>query len=171
MLNKNKLSCTNLPWIALLQRARLNFCTALCFLSEELQWYKSLLRIIPSNITNNSFCNSTPVWIQACLLMRQGGQHIRSAAQDANSTSLASAAGSSHLVSQFLPSHLHKVRTCSQRRSVPVFIPRAWHPSSAKQSIPLPKRMRLPKSQSCFLALFSDVADTLSHACLWPRCL
>ena len=81
--------------------------------------YKNLLR----NITNTSFCNSTPVWIQACLPMRQGRQHIRSAAQDANSTSIASAVGSSHLVSKVFSSHLHKVQQCCQRRAT-VFITR-----------------------------------------------
>ena len=82
--------------------------------------------------------------------LRQGGQHIRSAAQDANSTSFASAANSSHLESQFLQSHLHEVQTCCQRRSAAVFITWVWQPSLARQPIPLPKGMGSPKSQSCF---------------------
>ena len=73
--------------------------TAPCFLSPELQAYDELLRSVTSSITNISFQDSDPAWTQALLPVKHGGLRIRSAIQLAPSAFLASAAGSSGLVS------------------------------------------------------------------------
>ena len=83
--------------------------TALCFPSPELQAYNELLRSITSNITNISFQDSDPAWTQASLPVKHGGLGIQTAVQLAPSAFLASAAGSSDLVSQIIPRHLQQV--------------------------------------------------------------
>ena len=82
--------------------------TAPCFLSLELQAYDELLRSVISSITNISFQGSDPAWTQALLPVNHGGLGIRSAVQLAPLAFLASAAGSSGLVSQIIPTHLQQ---------------------------------------------------------------
>ena len=79
--------------------------TAPCFLSHELRTYDDLLRSITSRIANVPFSESDAAWTQASLPVKQGGLGIRSAVQLAPSAFLASAAGSSGLVSQIVPAH------------------------------------------------------------------
>ena len=80
--------------------------TAPCFLSHELRTYDDLLRSITSRIANVPFSESDAAWTQASLPVKQGGLGIRSAVQLAPSAFLASAAGSSSLLSQIIPAHL-----------------------------------------------------------------
>ena len=80
--------------------------TASCFLSHELRTYDDLLRSITSRIANAPLSESDAAWTQASLPVKQGGLGIRSVVQFAPSAFLASAAGSSSLVSQIVPAHL-----------------------------------------------------------------
>ena len=66
------------------------------------------LRSVTSSITNISFQGSDPAWTQALLPVKHGGLGIRSAVQLAPLPFLASAAGSSGLVSQIIPTHLQQ---------------------------------------------------------------
>ena len=79
--------------------------TSPCFSSPALASYDDELRSILSSITNTYLVESSSVWTQATLLVSYGGLGIRSAVQLAPSAFLASAAGSSDLVHQILPSH------------------------------------------------------------------
>ena len=80
--------------------------TAPCFLSPELQAYDELLRTVTSSITNISFQGSDLAWTQALLPVKHGGLRILSSVQLAPLAFLASAAGSTGLVSQIIPMHL-----------------------------------------------------------------
>ena len=80
--------------------------TSPCFLSSDLVAFDDLLRNILSSVTNVHFKGNDLTWTQASLLVRYDGLGIRSAVQLALSAFLASAAGSSNLVHQILPSHL-----------------------------------------------------------------
>ena len=80
-----------------------------CFLSYELSIYDNILKSITSMITNVPLGNSVTTWTQASLPVKQGGLGIWSAVQLASSAFLASAAGSSGLVSQILPKRLQEV--------------------------------------------------------------
>ena len=83
--------------------------TAPYFLSHELSIYDNILKSITSMITNVPLGDSDTAWTQASLPAKQGGLRIRSAVQLAPSAFLASAAGSSGLVSRILPKHLREV--------------------------------------------------------------
>ena len=80
--------------------------TSPCFLSPSLQLYNDALSSIMSSVFNIDFHSNDPAWLQATLPVKCGGLGIRSAVQLAPSAFLASAAGSSDLVHQILPSHL-----------------------------------------------------------------
>ena len=67
-----------------------------------------MLRSITSNITNISFQDLDPAWIQTSLPVKHGVLGIQSAVQLDPSAFLASAAGSSDLVSQIIPRHLQQ---------------------------------------------------------------
>ena len=83
--------------------------TSPCFRSPELKVYDDLLKAITSKITNVQFHENDPAWTQASLPVKLGGLGIRSAVQLAPSAFLASAAGSSALVNQILPSRLKNI--------------------------------------------------------------
>ena len=80
--------------------------TSPCFSSPALASYDDELRSILSSLTNTCLDESSSAWTQATLLVSYGGLGIRSAVQLAPSAFLASAAGSSDLIHQILPSHL-----------------------------------------------------------------
>ena len=82
--------------------------TSPCFLSPEIQAFDDLLKSITGSITNNSLHISDSTWTQASLPVKHGGLGIRSAVQLAPSAFLASAAGSSTLVAQIIPTHLRQ---------------------------------------------------------------
>ena len=80
--------------------------TVPCFLAHELRSYVDLLRSITSRIANVFLSDSDTAWTQASLPVKNGGLGIRSAVRLAPSAFLASAAGSSSLVSLTLPTRL-----------------------------------------------------------------
>ena len=80
--------------------------TAPSFLSPSLSLYDDKLRSIVSSITNSHLTSEDHAWTQATLPVKYGGLGIRSAVQLAPSAFLASAAGSSDLAHQLLPSDL-----------------------------------------------------------------
>ena len=82
------------------------FRTSPCFLSPSLQFYDDALRSIMSSVFNIDFHSNDPAWLQATLPVKCGGLGIWSTVQLAPSAFLASAAGSSDLVHQILPSCL-----------------------------------------------------------------
>ena len=94
-----------------------------CFLSHELSIYDNILKSITSRITNVPLGDSDTAWTQASLPVKQGGLDIRSAVQLAPSVFLASAAGSSGLVSQILPKRLY-VHVCLM---CVTGVARLWH--------------------------------------------
>jgi len=83
-----------------------NLRTTPCFLSPALQEYDSHLMSIVSTITNIHFGESDPAWLQATLPVKMGGLGIRNAVQLAPSAFLASAAATSDLVHQIVPTVL-----------------------------------------------------------------
>ena len=83
--------------------------TSPCFLSSELENFDLLLRSLLGSITNLNLLDNDAAWTQASLPVWSGGLGIRSVTQLAPSAFLASAAGSSSLVSQLLPSTLRLV--------------------------------------------------------------
>ena len=87
-------------------RVLYNLRSSPCFLSPKLQVYDILLKSITSKITNISFGEDDPAWIQATLLVRCGGLGIRSAVKLAPSAFLASAAACSDLIHQIVSSYL-----------------------------------------------------------------
>ena len=80
--------------------------TSPSFLSPSLSLYDDKLRSIVSSITNSHLTYEDHAWTQATLPVKYGGLGIRSAVQLAPSAFPASAAGSSDLAHQLLPSGL-----------------------------------------------------------------
>ena len=62
-------------------RVLYNLRSSPCFLSPKLQVYDILLNSITSKITNISFGEDDPAWIEATLPVRCGGLGIRNPAQ------------------------------------------------------------------------------------------
>ena len=77
--------------------------TASCYLSDHLNTFDDALRSILSNVLNINLSNEQ-AWLQASLPAHAGGLGVRRAAQLAPSAYLASAASSSTLVHQIIPS-------------------------------------------------------------------
>ena len=91
--------------------------TAPSFLSPSLSLYDDKLRSIVSSITNSHLTSEDHAWTQATLPVKYGGLGIRSAVQLAPSAFLASAAGSSDLAHQLLPSDLQGILpSCTLQR-------------------------------------------------------
>ena len=80
--------------------------TSPSFLSPSLSLYDDKLRSIVSSITNSHLTYEDHAWTQATLPVKYGGLGIRSAVQLAPSAFPASAAGSSDLAHQLLPSDI-----------------------------------------------------------------
>ena len=83
--------------------------TSPCFLSSTPFTYDDVLKSIVSSITNISFGDDDPAWLQGSLPVRFGDLGFWSAVQLAPSAFLASAAASSNLVSQILPARLQSL--------------------------------------------------------------
>ena len=79
--------------------------TSPCFVSDRLESFDDVLRIMLRNILNVDLALES-TWLQASLPVRMGGIGIRRAVQLEPSAYLASAAGCSELILKVLPSHL-----------------------------------------------------------------
>ena len=144
--------------------------TAPCFLSNELSTYDDVLKSITSRITNVSLSDSDAAWIQASLPVKHGGLGIRSAAQLAPSAFLASAAGSSGLVSQILPARLQEVPYAARAEALSSWM--QGHDSPPPPD-PVAHRQRmwdLPRVRATSQALTNDAPDPRSRARLLAAC-
>ena len=80
--------------------------TSPCFLSSELEDFDLLQRSLLGSIANIDLLDNVEAWTQASPPVWSGGLGIQSVTQLAPSAFLASAAGSSSLISQLLPLNL-----------------------------------------------------------------
>ena len=144
--------------------------TAPCFLSHELSIYDNILKSITSRITNVPLGDSDTAWTQASLPVKQGGLGIRSAVQLAPSAFLASAAGSSGLVSQILPKRLQEVPYAAKAEALSSWM--QGHDSPPPPD-PVAHRQRmwdLPRVCAISQALIDNASDARSRARLLAVC-
>ena len=99
--------------------------SAPCFLSHELSINDNILKSITSRITNVPLGDSDTAWTQASLPVKHRGLGVWSALQLAPSAFLASAAGSSGLVSQILPKPLQEVPYAARAKALSSWM--QWH--------------------------------------------
>ena len=138
--------------------------TAPCFLSHELRSYDDLLRSITSRIANVPLSESDPAWTQASLPVKQGGLGVRSAVQLAPSAFLASAAGSSGLVSQIVPAHLQDASLVARSEALSLWT--LGHDSSPPPD-PVAHRQKMwdyPRVCATAQALTNEAPDARSRA-------
>ena len=116
------------------------------------------------------FLRNKLCWIQASLPVKHGGLGIRSAAQLAPSAFLASAAGSSGLVSQILPARLQEVPYAARADALSSWM--QGHDSPPPPD-PVAHRQRmwdLPRVCATTQALTNDAPDPRSRARLLDTC-
>ena len=133
--------------------------TAPCFLSSELQAYDDLLRSVTSSITNISFQDSDPAWTQASLPVKHGG---RCAVQFAPSAFLASAAGSSCLVFQIIPTHLQHAPLVARADTLSRWSPGHNNPPLTDSASHSQREWDSPRIKATAQPLLKDVADERS---------
>ena len=134
------------------------------FFSSELQTLDNILRDITSCITNINFHDNNSAWIQATLPVGYGGLGIRSPVQLAPSAFLASAAGSSNLVSQILPNHLQNHNCLHMNEALSVWT------QGHKQALPTgstshrQKEWDIPRVKAMEKVLLDNAPDARSRA-------
>ena len=141
--------------------------TAPRFLSYELSIY-DILKSITSRITNVPLGDSDTAWTQASLPEKHRGLGIRSAVQLAPSVFLASAAGSSSLVSQILPKHLQEVPYAAMAEALSSWIQGNDSPPPPD---PVARRMwNLPRVCTISQVLSDNAPDARSLTSLLAVC-
>ena len=138
--------------------------TTPCFLSHELKSYDNLLRSITSRIANVSLSDPDPAWIQASLPVKHGGLGIRSAVQLAPSAFLASAAGSSSLVSMIVPTPLQDAPLTGRSEALRLWAQGHDSPPPPDPAAHRQKLWDLPKVCATAQALTNDAPDARSRA-------
>ena len=138
--------------------------TCPCFLSPEIKAYDDLLKSITSRITNTSLHISDTTWIQASLPVKNGGLGIRSAAQLAPSAFLASAAGSSTLVAQIVPSRLQEFPIVAREEALSYWSHGHNNPPPPNSVSHRQREWDTPRVKVSAQALLEDAPDERSRA-------
>ena len=138
--------------------------TARSFLSPSLSLYDDKLRSIVSSITNSHLTYEDHAWTQATLPVKYGGLGIRSAVQLAPSTFLVSAAGSSVLAHQLLPSDLKGTQLLYVAEGVALWSQLHSQPSPVDTLSHHQKSWDTPVVMTTFDTLLEDAPDATSTA-------
>ena len=140
--------------------------TAPSFLSPSLSLYDDKLRSIVSSITNSHLTSEDHAWTQATLPVKYGGLGIRSAVQLAPSAFLASAAGSSDLAHQLLPSDLQGTPLLHVAEGVALWSRLHSQPPPADTLSHHKKSWDTPVVMATLDTLLEDAPDATTIACL-----
>ena len=137
--------------------------TAPCFLSPLLHAFDDIQQSALSEITNVCLGDDN-VWIQASLPVGMGGIGLRRAAELAPSAFLASAAGSSSLITQILPAPLQEVTNIWSNSAL-----LAWQEGQAKppptgENAQLQRAWDKPTITSSFESLLGNAQDSSTRA-------
>ena len=138
--------------------------TSPCFLPPEIQAFDDLLKSITGSITNNSLHISDSTWTQASLPVKHGGLGIRSAAQLAPSAFLASAAGSSTLVAQIIPTHLKQSPIVARDEALSCWSQGHNNPPPPDSVSHCQREWDFPRVKASAQALLEEAPDARSRA-------
>ena len=138
--------------------------TSPCFLSSDIQAFEDLFKSITGSITNNSLHISDSTWTQASLPVKHGGLCIRSAAQLALSSFLASVAGPATLVAQIIPTHLEQFPIVARDEALSCWSQRHNNPPPPDSVSDSQREWDSPRVKASSQALLEDTPDASSRA-------